>query len=72
VSDVQRLTAEAAEQRRLAERREKQLTRVMEEARELRCERDALAQQVALLQGQLTVHTKPAPARAARRSRKAA
>jgi hypothetical protein len=45
VSDVQRLTAEAAEQRRLAERHEKQLTRVMEEARELRCERDALAQQ---------------------------
>ncbi|TDN59150.1 DNA-binding protein [Paraburkholderia sp. BL10I2N1] len=71
VGDVQRLTAEAGEQRRLAERHEKQLAGVMDEARELRRERDALAQQVALLQGQLNARAEPAPTRATRRSRQA-
>lgn len=69
VGDVQRLTADAAEQRRLAERHEKQLASVMEEARELRRERDALVQQVALLQGQVAARTTPLPPRTAKRSR---
>lgn len=60
VGDVQRLSADAAEHRRLAERHEKQLASVMEEARELRRERDVLAQQVALLQGQLKPRTNTA------------
>lgn len=68
VGDVQRLTADAAEQRRLTERHEKQLASVMEEARELRRERDSVTQEVALLRGQLTARTE-APARAAKRSR---
>ncbi|MFP6560361.1 DNA-binding protein [Paraburkholderia sp. B3] len=71
VGDVQRLTADAAEQRRLAERHEKQLTSVMEEARELRRERDALAQGIALLRGQLSARAEPTPARATKRSRQA-
>ncbi|MCW3663692.1 DNA-binding protein [Burkholderia cenocepacia] len=69
VGDVQRLSADAAEQRRLVERHEKQLASVMEEARELRRERDALVQQVALLQGQLAAQTALLPPRAAKRSR---
>lgn len=69
VGDVQRLSADAAEHRRLAERHEKQLASVMEEARELRRERDALAQQVALLQGQLKPRADTAPARSAKRPR---
>lgn len=69
VGDVQRLAADAAEQRRLAERHEKQLASVMEEARELQRERDALVQQAALLQGQLAARTAPLPPRAAKRSR---
>lgn len=71
VGDVQRLSADAAEQRRLAERHEKQLASVMEDARELRRERDELAQQVALQQGQLKARTGPSPTRPARRSRQA-
>jgi chromosome segregation ATPase len=69
VGDVQRLSADAAEQRRLAERHEKQLASVMDEARELRRERDALAQQVASLQGQIKTHTEPSSARSTKRSR---
>jgi chromosome segregation ATPase len=69
VGDVQRLAADAAEQRRLAERHEKQLASVTEEARELRRERDALVQQVALLQGQLSARTASLSPRAARRAR---
>ncbi len=69
VGDVQRLSADAAEQRRLAERHEKQLASAMEEARELRRERDALVQQVALLHGQVAARTAPLPPRTAKRSR---
>lgn len=69
VGEVQRLAADAAEQRRLAERHEKQLASVMEEARELRQERNALVQQTALMQGQLAARTAPLPPRAAKRSR---
>lgn len=71
VGDVQRLSADAAEQRRLAGRHEKQLASAMEEARELRRERDAMARQVSLLQGQLKSRTEPSPTRPARRSRHA-
>ncbi|WP_306770783.1 hypothetical protein [Paraburkholderia sp. UYCP14C] len=67
VADVQRISADAAEHRRLAERHEKHLANVMEEARDLRRERDALAQQTALLHGQ--VHGAPSAARANGRSR---
>ena len=63
VGDVQRLAAEAAEQRRLADRHEKQLASVIDEARELRRDRDTLAQQVASLQGQLKARPQPAGAR---------
>jgi predicted nucleic acid-binding Zn-ribbon protein len=69
VGDVQRLSAEAAEQRRLVERHEKQLASVMDEARELRRERDALAQQVASLQGQIKTHTNPSSTRPTKRPR---
>jgi chromosome segregation ATPase len=69
VGDVQHLSAEAAEQRRLAERHEKQLASVMDEARELRRERDALAQQVASLQGQIKTHTNPSSTRPTKRPR---
>ncbi|WP_144155015.1 DNA-binding protein [Paraburkholderia sp. BCC1885] len=69
VADVQRISADAAEHRRLAERHEKQLASVMGEVRDLRRERDALAQQAALLQGQLKVRGEATPARATRRSR---
>ncbi|MEM5440407.1 integrase [Paraburkholderia diazotrophica] len=69
LGDVQRLRADAAEQRRLAERHEKQLASVTKEARELRRERDALVQQAALLQGQLAARTAPLRSRAAKRSR---
>ena len=61
--DVQRLAAEAAEQRRLADRHETQLASAIDEARELRRERDTLAQQVASLQGQLKARPQPAGAR---------
>lgn len=67
--EVQRLTADAAEQRRLAGRYEQQLTGAIDEARVLRQERDTLVRQVALLQGQLQAQTAATPARAARRSR---
>jgi len=63
VGDVQRLSAEAAEQRRLADRHEKQLASVIDEARELRRERDTLAQQVASLQGQLKARPQPSTSR---------
>jgi chromosome segregation ATPase len=69
VADIQRISAEAAEHRRLADRHEKQLASVMDEARDLRRERDALAQQAALLQGQLKARSEAAPARTNRRSR---
>ncbi|MGP8437857.1 DNA-binding protein [Paraburkholderia fungorum] len=69
VGDVQRLSADAAEQRRLAERHEKQLASVMDEARELRRERDTLAQQVASLQGQIRTHTGPPSTRLTKRPR---
>lgn len=69
VGDVQRQAADAAEQRRLAERNEKQLASAMEEARELRRERDALVQQLAHLQGQVAARTAPLPPRTAKRSR---
>ncbi|WP_018441894.1 DNA-binding protein [Trinickia symbiotica] len=69
VGDVQRQAADAAEQRRLAERHEKQLASAMEEARELRRERDTLVQQVALLQGQVAARTATLPPRIAKRSR---
>ncbi|MBN3791969.1 DNA-binding protein [Burkholderia sp. Ac-20353] len=68
VGDVQRLTADAAEQRRLADRHEKQLASVMEQARELRRERDSVTQEVAHLRGQLTARAE-APARTTKRSR---
>ncbi len=68
VGDVQRLSAEAAEHRRLAERHEKQLASVMEETRELRRERDTLAQQVAGLQGELKTRA-DSPQRSTKRSR---
>jgi chromosome segregation ATPase len=63
VGDVQRLSAEASEQRRLADRHEKQLASVIDEARELRRDRDTLAQQVASLQGQLKARPQPAGVR---------
>lgn len=69
VADVQRISAEAAEHRRLAERHEKQLICVIDEARNLRQERDAFAQQAALLQGHLKVSGDAPQARATRRSR---
>ncbi|TCW75476.1 integrase [Burkholderia sp. SRS-46] len=69
IGEVQHLTADAAEQRRLASRHEQQLTGAIDEARGLRQERDTLAQQVALLRGQLQAPGGAAPARAARRSR---
>lgn len=69
VADIQRISAEAAEHRRLADRHEKQLASVMDEARDLRRERDALAQQAALLQGQLKARSEAAPVRTYRRSR---
>lgn len=69
VGDVQCQAADAGEQRRLAEQHEKQLASVMEEARELRRERDTLVQQVALLQGQVAARTAKLPPRTAKRSR---
>jgi chromosome segregation ATPase len=69
VVDVQRISADAAEHRRLAERHETQLASVMDEARNLRSKRDALAQQAALLQGQLAGRVESSPARKTRRSR---
>ncbi len=69
VADVQRCSADAAEQRRLAERHETQLVSVLDELRELRRERDALTRQVAQLQGQLQAQGAPAPARPMKRTR---
>jgi len=69
VCDVERISADAAEQRRLAERHEKLHDRVTQEARGLRHERDGLAKQVALLQGQLKVREKSPSARRTRVSR---
>ncbi|WP_028215218.1 DNA-binding protein [Paraburkholderia mimosarum] len=63
VGEVQRVSAEAAEQRRLADRHEKQTAIAIDEARELRRERDTLAQQVASLQGQIKARTQPAGSR---------
>ncbi|MFM0197760.1 integrase [Paraburkholderia strydomiana] len=66
IADVQLQAAAAAEHRRFAERYEKQLTSVMDEARELRRERDTLARQAALLQGQLKARRESRPARPSR------
>ncbi|TXC82395.1 DNA-binding protein [Paraburkholderia azotifigens] len=63
VGDVERTSADAAEQRRLAERHEKLLDRVTEEAHQLRLERDTLAQQMALLHGQMRASGKSLPSR---------
>ena len=71
VGDAHRISADAAEQSRLAGRHEKLLDRVTQEARDLRRERDALAQQVALLQGQLKAYEKSPPVRRTRVSRPA-
>jgi len=69
VGDIQRISADAAEQRRLAERYEKLHDRVAQEARGLRHEREGLTQQVALLQGQLKAREKSPSARRTRVSR---
>ncbi|CAE6910369.1 hypothetical protein R69927_05957 [Paraburkholderia domus] len=69
IGEVERLTADAAEQRRLAEWYQQQLSSALSEARVLRQERDTLAQQSALLQGQLKRQTDPRAARPARRPR---
>ncbi|TDN70021.1 DNA-binding protein [Paraburkholderia sp. BL10I2N1] len=69
IGDVERISADAAEQRRVAERHEKLHDRVTQEARGLQHERDGLAQQVALLQGQLKAREKSPSARRARVSR---
>ncbi|MCC8397581.1 DNA-binding protein [Paraburkholderia sp. MMS20-SJTR3] len=71
VGDAHRISADAAEQSRLAGRHEKLLDRVTQEASDLRRERDALAQQVALLQGQLKAYEKSPPVRRTRVSRPA-
>nr|WKF60887.1 Chromosome partition protein Smc [Paraburkholderia busanensis] len=71
VGDVHRISADAAEQGRLAGRHEKRLDRVTQGARDLRRERDALAQQVASLQGQLKAYEKSPPVRRTRVSRAA-
>lgn len=72
VADVQRFSADAAEHRRLAGRHERQLGSAMEKARDLRRERDTLAQQLALLQGQLKARDESSSARKTRRSRQEA
>jgi hypothetical protein len=69
IADVQRISAEAAEHRRIAERHEKQLASVMDEARDLRREHDALARQAALLQGQLKARREASAARTPRPAR---
>ncbi|WP_225032584.1 DNA-binding protein [Paraburkholderia sp. XV] len=69
IVDVQRISAEAAEHRRLAERHEKQLASVMDEARDLRRERDALARQAASLEGELKARGETSPARSTRPAR---
>ncbi|MGH8854792.1 MAG: DNA-binding protein [Telluria sp.] len=69
VSQVQEFSAEVASQRRLAERMQQQFTSATDEARDLRKERDALAQQLALLQGRMEAQAQPASARSAKRSR---
>ncbi|MFP3606044.1 integrase [Paraburkholderia sp. SIMBA_053] len=66
IADVHRQAAEAAECRRFAERHEAQLASVMDEARELRRERDALARQAALLEGQIKARRESRPGRASR------
>jgi hypothetical protein len=69
VVDVPGVSADAAEHRQRAERREKQLASVMDDARDLRRERDSLTQQAALLHCQLEVNGALSAARANRRSR---
>ncbi|WP_152561823.1 hypothetical protein [Cupriavidus sp. SK-3] len=59
VGQVQQLSAEAASQQRLAERMQQQFASATDEARELRKERDALAQQLALLQGRMEAQAHP-------------
>ncbi|MGF6873020.1 DNA-binding protein [Paraburkholderia sp. MM5477-R1] len=69
VVDAQRISADAAEHRRLAGRQEKQLDSVTQEAYDLRLERDVLARQVALLQGQLKARKESSSVRKSRRPR---
>ncbi|MFS8978263.1 hypothetical protein PO002_27795 [Cupriavidus necator] len=64
VSQVQHLSAEVDSQQRLAERMQQQFTSATDEARELRKERDALVQQLALLKGRMEAQTSPASIRA--------
>lgn len=66
IADVQLQAAAAAEHRRHAERHEAQLASVMDEARDLRRERDALARQAALLEGQLRARRESRPGRPSR------
>jgi chromosome segregation ATPase len=70
IVDLQRISGEAAEHRRVAERHEKQLASVMDEARDLRRERDALARRAALLQGELKARGEALPARTTRPARR--
>lgn len=53
IAEVHRQAAEATEHHRFAERHEEQLASVMDQVRDLRRERDALARQTALLKGKL-------------------
>ncbi|WP_432262781.1 DNA-binding protein [Cupriavidus sp. TMH.W2] len=69
VSQVQQFSAEAASQQRLAERMQQQFTGATEESRELRKERDALAQQLALLQGRMEAQSQPTTARTVKQAR---
>ncbi|CAN7764740.1 integrase [Cupriavidus necator] len=69
VSQVQQLSTEAASQQRLAERMQQQFAGATEETRELRKERDVLAQQLALLQGRMEGQSQPTAARPAKRAR---
>ncbi|CAN7775850.1 DNA-binding protein [Cupriavidus necator] len=69
VIQVQRLSAEAVSQQSLAERMQRQVTSAMDEARNLRNERDTLAQQVALLQGRMEAQAQPVAPRASKRAR---
>jgi hypothetical protein len=67
--DVQRISADAAEHRRLAAQHEKHLESAVQETRGLRSERDKLARQLALLEGQLKARVETPAARRTRRSR---
>ncbi|GJH22664.1 DNA-binding protein [Caballeronia novacaledonica] len=68
VSEIQQISADAAEHRRLATRHERQLASVTGEVRDLQRDRDALARQVALLQGQIKGREEALPGSRTRRS----